>query len=340
METKREVWVDDVKSIACMLVVLGHFFQSMTRANVLPTNALYLWFNQTIYLFHVPLFFICSGYLYQKINYVDSIDSWIYNIKRKVIELGVPYFVFSIITWLFKALFANSVNNKAGHSLFGILFLNPMSPYWYLYALFFLFLITPTFKTRKKAFVYVMIFLAAKIIYLLFGGTSVYVISTLMQNGIWFVLGMIISFNKFDLSTIRVRQGWMLGIVFLISSIVWYIFKFNIPGISFVLGLIACVSIISLVYNWDKNGSRKIFSLLPKYTMPIFLMHTLFAAGIRSILLKFALSNPLIHFIFGIAFSFLGPMLVAKVIRNIPYFNFFLYPGKYVHISRARREQN
>ena len=54
----REKWVDGVKVIACILVVLGHFFQSMTKANILPENDLYEWFNTTIYYFHVPLFFI------------------------------------------------------------------------------------------------------------------------------------------------------------------------------------------------------------------------------------------------------------------------------------------
>lgn len=48
----REKWVDDVKVIACILVVLGHFFQSMTKANILPENDLYKWFNTTIYYFH------------------------------------------------------------------------------------------------------------------------------------------------------------------------------------------------------------------------------------------------------------------------------------------------
>lgn len=63
---QEKKWVDDVKVIACILVVLGHFFQSMTKANILPANDLYKWFNTTIYYFHVPLFFMCSGYLYQK----------------------------------------------------------------------------------------------------------------------------------------------------------------------------------------------------------------------------------------------------------------------------------
>lgn len=59
-----------------MLVVLGHFFQSMTQMNVLSANELYQWFNQTIYYFHVPLFFICSVYLYQKLSVVNDIYSW------------------------------------------------------------------------------------------------------------------------------------------------------------------------------------------------------------------------------------------------------------------------
>ena len=72
----REKWVDDVKVIACILVVLGHFFQSMTKASVLPENDLYEWFETTIYYFHVPLFFICRGYLYQKYSKVNSVSSW------------------------------------------------------------------------------------------------------------------------------------------------------------------------------------------------------------------------------------------------------------------------
>lgn len=37
----REKWIDDVKFIACILVVPGHFFQRMTKANILPESDLY-----------------------------------------------------------------------------------------------------------------------------------------------------------------------------------------------------------------------------------------------------------------------------------------------------------
>ena len=148
----REIWVDNVKVIACILVVLGHFFQSMTKAGIMPANNLYQWFNQTIYYFHVPLFFICSGYLYQKLSRVEDAHSWGKNILKKALNLGVPYFTFSFATWLLKTVFSDSTNTQIG-GLFDTLLIHPASPYWYLYALFFIFLITPTFRNRKMAFV-------------------------------------------------------------------------------------------------------------------------------------------------------------------------------------------
>ena len=155
----REKWVDDVKVIACILVVLGHFFQSMTKANILPENDLYEWFNTTIYYFHVPLFFICSGYLYQKYSKVNSVGSWRRNVAKKVLALGVPYMTFTTATWVLKKLFSGSINGRVGGFIDTLIF-EPAAPYWYLYALFFIFLVTPTFNSVKAAAVGLVVALA------------------------------------------------------------------------------------------------------------------------------------------------------------------------------------
>ena len=170
---KREKWVDDVKVIACILVVLGHFFQSMAKANILPESDLYKWFNTTIYYFHVPLFFICSGYLYQKYSKVNSVSSWCKNVAKKALALVVPYATFTTATWMLKKMFSSSVNDPLG-SLSDILFLHPTAPYWYLYALFFIFLVTPTFGGVKVAIVGLIIALFAKILILTGGGVRAY----------------------------------------------------------------------------------------------------------------------------------------------------------------------
>ncbi len=170
----REKWVDDVKVIACILVVLGHFFQSMTKTNIFPANDLYKWFNTTIYYFHVPLFFMCSGYLYQKYSKVNDFRSWKKNVAKKALALGVPYVTFSTATWVLKTVFSGSVNDQIG-GLGDTLLLHPTSPYWYLYALFFIFLITPTFSTVKMAIVGFAIAALAKT-FILTGGLRKYML--------------------------------------------------------------------------------------------------------------------------------------------------------------------
>lgn len=166
---KREVWIDNVKAIACILVVLGHFFQSMTKANILPENDLYKWFNTTIYYFHVPLFFICSGYLYQEYSRVNDFKSWKKNVTKKALTVGVPYVAFSTATWVLKTVFSSSVNDQIG-GWGDILLLHPTAPYWYLYALFFIFLVTPTFSTVKMAAVSLIAAAFAKALVLTGGG--------------------------------------------------------------------------------------------------------------------------------------------------------------------------
>lgn len=161
----REKWVDDIKVIACILVVLGHFFQSMTKASIMPENDLYKWFNTTIYYFHVPLFFICSGYLYQKYSKVNSLGSWRRNVAKKMLALGVPYATFTTATWVLKKVFSSSVNDQIG-GLGDTLFLHPTAPYWYLYALFFIFLVTPTFNSVKAAVAGLLVALTAKGLFL------------------------------------------------------------------------------------------------------------------------------------------------------------------------------
>lgn len=65
-------------------------------------------------------------------------------------------------------MFSSSVNDQIG-GLGDTLLLHPTAPYWYLYALFFIFLVTPTFSSVKAAAVIVA--LAVKVL-ILTGGVQ------------------------------------------------------------------------------------------------------------------------------------------------------------------------
>ncbi len=283
MDKKREIWVDDVKVIACVLVVLGHFFQS------------------------------------------------------------VPYLIFSFATWILKTIFVSSTNDQIG-GLFEILFLKPTSPYWYLYCLFFLFLITPTFRNTKMIVVGFVVAFSMKIMVLSDGDISAYAILVVLQNEIWFVMGMCLSIGITSCrwKPVKVWISTGLGIVFVVLSIL--LMDISNGWISFLLGVLACVVVIELVRKADidrtenygktdgKIKSNVVFAFLSKYTMPIFVMHTLFAAPFRVMLLKIEIENSAVHMVCGITISFIGPIVTAEIMKKMKVLEIFLYPEKFVKV--------
>ena len=104
----REKWVDDVKVIACILVVLGHFFQSMTNANILPENDLYKWFNTTIYYFHVPLRSVLL-----KIGITNAVIHVIMGLGISFVGPTVAAWIMKKTKWLEFFLYPNKFLGKA-----------------------------------------------------------------------------------------------------------------------------------------------------------------------------------------------------------------------------------
>ncbi|MDD6276804.1 MAG: acyltransferase [Clostridia bacterium] len=331
----REVWVDNVKVIACILVVAGHFWQSMVTSGLAPENDFYLCFIQTVYYFHVKLFFICSGYLFQKYSRVNSLKSWTRNTLKKLLALGVPYFTFTVITWILKNIFADSVNSEID-GLAGTLFLHPIPPYWYLYALFFIFLITPTFKNGKCALIGLVISLTMKI-YALYGDFgSATVLYYLFNYEIMFVIGMAVCFIDFK-KIFYLKPNFVLsiisGVLFVVLSVVTYKFNFDNKILGFLLCLIACYSVIGIMtYIFRNNIQNKAFKFMSEYTMPVFLMHTIFAAAMRSLLFKVGIDSLLIHISLGLSVAFLGPIAAAIIMRKTKWLEFLLYPSKFIKI--------
>lgn len=85
---KRIEWVDTLKGIGIILMVLGHYpaFSYTGRALIL------------IYSFHMPLFLFIGGYLFSDIKNRKELTN---KLKNNVGSLALPYFGFSIISLVF-----------------------------------------------------------------------------------------------------------------------------------------------------------------------------------------------------------------------------------------------
>lgn len=337
LKRTKENWVDAVKIFACILVVLGHFFQSMVKSDIIPETHLYSWFNQTIYYFHVPLFFICSGYLFQKFTSIGSFGAWKDNFLKKFVSLAIPYFVFSLATYLMKTVFSDSVNKESG-GLIDTLFLNPTSPYWYLYALIFIFLITITIKSNNSAIIFAIVALAMKIASF-FIDSNIYALNTVLENEIWFVAGMLICYCNIPPVTERIKIYWglLVSVIFIVVSVVICRYTEWNDAVAFLMGVFGCASVLLVALTMRLSG--RVTGILSKYTFPVFLMHTIFAAGFRSVLMKIGITSSVIHIVCGLIVSFVCPVIVAFIMSKIKFLEFLLYPNKYIRIGVRKNEQ-
>lgn len=128
----RIAWVDYAKALNIFLVILGH--------TALPYE-----YRSIIYAFHIPLFFFLSGLFFDPEKY----SSYGGFVKRRMLQLLVPYFAFNIITyllWLFAGRYTGediSMGIPVLEPFWGILygntngfFLHHNVPLWFLACLF------------------------------------------------------------------------------------------------------------------------------------------------------------------------------------------------------------
>ena len=136
----RLEWLDVAKGLAIILVVLGHSAQYYLYPDYYQSSVMW----RIIYSFHMPLFFILSGYA------AGLSKSTVFsktNLFKKIMRLLVPYFCWKLVAipvlLLFKGWSWNLVVDTIYTPSAGGL--------WYLWALFFIWLIhSQMFRALQK----------------------------------------------------------------------------------------------------------------------------------------------------------------------------------------------
>lgn len=317
MSRTREIWVDAVKGLACALVAAGHGFQGLVAAGLMEASRPWTWFNDSIYCFHVQLFFLCSGYLWQRHGHGSGLPGHGRAALAKLWLLGVPYVFFSALSWFLKRLCASWVNHGAG-GLFRSLFVEPMAPYWYLAALALLFVLVPRMPGMRAWMVLATAATVAKAGGIVFGcATWSFAARTVSQNAFWFVAGMGLALHGVD--GLRGRgmpwAGSVCGLAFLAGSAI--LAHGGIPLVGWVrwgLGMLACAAVLAWAARRVRCG---FWEWMGRNTLPIFLMHTIFASAVRIGLLALGVRSPWLHVPAMFAASIAGPLAAMKLLEWI-----------------------
>ena len=328
---ERNVLIDRLKGYACFLVLFGHVIRGIRTAGI-SIPQFFAGIELLIWSFHVALFLFLSGVVYRMGGGWKNHGTRHGFVLHKLLSLGVPYVVFSVVYIAINSL-VGAANTQSSISDILLIWKIPVAQYWYLYALFFLFCIWVVLSGILNNWqITVFTLIIAYGIPLLGGSLGCF--EVVFYSSLAFGVGTFVSFHR--LATPKPWLKWLIVLMHLMAGAVCVHLKIiESPWIKegmLLFGIYASVLLISILQNCKLIA--RFLDFMNRYSFQIYLLHTIFTAGSRIILLRLNITQWWIHVpvgtVFGIAFSVLAAMIANKV----RFLNFFFFPTKVLRLKK------
>lgn len=328
MERQDTSYLNIMKGICIVLVVFGHAIIPNIREN----NPILLGVWNFLYLFHMPVFFFVSGYLFEfnKYKYTDNRKF----IIRKFQLLMIPYFVYSFISYCGINICTqisklNSILTHAGYYYTDIKNMiiqiltceQHMDKHiWFIYALFIIFCINIFLKkksTLKTGLAMIVIYILFTVLY-----TKIFIPDLFMKvvlNLVYFYFGRL--FIKIKDIKLSRYLNFMFCVIFLVLAFFqstnpidlnnilscFRVLFFGFSGISFTMIIAKEIEKIQKI--------KPIFEFLNTYSYDIYLIHQPFiVSGVSGILWRFTSLSEYIIVFFVLLIGILIPITISKYI--------------------------
>lgn len=293
---ERSKWIDVYKGIGIILVVAGHIFDGLIR--------------DLIFLFHMPLFFFISGYLYKPKNYFNYFT-------KKSLSLLIPYFsfliVFSVLYFFINGdvdIYAIFYGGRKLQGIYGI--------FWFVTCLFLTQqLYNYFYKNFSPKNIFIIMFF-----FLCFSYVNSLIISDFYLpwnlNVVFASLPLFYAGNIYSKRGLNSNYISLLGVSLLVIIFTLlfpqniYDMKYSIYGIPFVT-FISSLILCLFVLMTSKILSRyrflnNILSMIGLESSSIMYLHMLFYLAVD----KYILENSFLCFLSSLTLSFLAAKIISR----------------------------
>lgn len=341
-QKKRELWLDALKGIAIVCVVLGHVLKGNIQVDLYPRflpEQRYA--MDLVYSFHMPLFFALSGYAYFKYINNDS-NKQDPKIKKNVINLLLLYVIYNVSLCIFKMIFSAFVNNSFSfEEVIENIFL-PTTPLWYIYILIFYYLLFWKMpKIREGSFAVWVIFFIAGIFgkHLLVAVDAPTCFVRFIYYLQFFWIGNCIYEAKNVLQNIDRRIIWITIVVAILFVFIYWSQLLHGHDYAFFkqmcsYGMITLLLFFSLFYESRYTVFSHLLHFLALFgekSLYIFLLHTYFVTANRYLFIKMHIDVCWLEILSGLFIGLITPLLLYRLLGYWPRLRHALFePGKVI----------
>ena len=292
-EAHRIRWLDALKGLAILSVILGHVLLGFTENHAFPADDPWmLKLMDWIYAWHMPLFFMISGFAFS-ISILKNGNADRSRLRDRILNLVLLYLFFSLLLGIFKIIFSQFVDHPMDWKSLITGLLLPDTLMWYLWVLTAYYLLMDLaagrgFLNRKALFAAaVLLFAAGKVLEYTVGLR--FCIRNLMGCLIFFVIGMTLKDSGLlsNKGMGRISAALSLGL-----SILFFAME---PG-STILG--AAGILLSFSIPWTlfyffhaKEISFSVLRKLGTASLVIYLLHTYIVTALKVLIIRTGILN-------------------------------------------------
>lgn len=333
----RERWIDYIKAVACLSVLTFHVIYGLQNAG-LPCGSFLAGVKLLCGIFQIPAFMFASGYLFGR----KPMGNYFHFQGRKIVNLGVPYIVFSIVYYVINVTFSSSVNFSYTPKDLLKIYITPIAQYWYLLATLLIFLFLPILEKLIKNECMVLAFLVAwKIV-------NTYRLSLtnydyyFAQYAMYFYLGTLYCrhHDKLSLKNEKIQNTLvvLLGFLALFVSLCQFDWGEMYSVVEFFMAVVSIYLLVCFFEGQKDIQKNPFLDVVAKYSFQIYLLHTMVTAAVRILLCKIGIVSQIPQFIFGWGLGLGITLLVAWVCEKTILLNIFFFPERTIKIIKNRKK--
>lgn len=302
MADERDASIDTARGVAIALMVFGHAYRGVDRAGIGSGMPILDALDYIIYTFHMPLFFLVSGFFFARSSAGRPIRTIL---TQALLFVALPYLVYMNLALLAKLGMAPFVNRPIGDVTW-LSFVIPREHYWFLAAL----LVAQLAGIAMRWVPPVWVLLATLALGAAFGFEGIVYGVFHFTVGFWCA-------QMVDDPLQRLRRAGPL----LIAGFAALALVFALAGMTSGLpsswiipsAWFGSAAIIGLSQRLDSRP----LAFIGRESMAIFLFHIYFTAGIRILLVSvFGVTSLVVHLGLATVAAIVLPALGAALLRR------------------------